>query len=79
MAKKQDKEPDRKPNGDGPHNGDGKPHAVEASPLTTGGAVTQAQLNVIGQYVRDISFESPNAPQTLQGPGENRSSRSLST
>ena len=71
MAKKQDKEPERKANGDGPRNGDGKPHGSEASPLTAGGAVTQAQLNVIGQYVRDISFESPNAPQTLQGPGEN--------
>lgn len=31
----------------------------------------QAQLNVLAQYVKDLSFESPGAPQTLQGPGEN--------
>ena len=31
----------------------------------------QATLNVLAQYVKDLSFESPGAPQTLQGPGEN--------
>ena len=30
-----------------------------------------AQLAVVAQYVKDLSFESPGAPQTLQGPGEN--------
>lgn len=34
-------------------------------------AVTDAQLAVLAQYVKDLSFESPGAPQTLQGPGEN--------
>ena len=61
MAKKQDKEPGRKVNGDAPEAGIAPQPAVP----------TQAQLTVIGQYVRDLSFESPNAPQTLQGPGDN--------
>lgn len=51
----------------------------EKSPKSTSGdgpgggaqAGTQAQLNVLAQYVKDLSFESPSAPQTLQGPGEN--------
>ena len=30
-----------------------------------------AQLSVLAQYVKDFSFESPGAPQTLQGPGQN--------
>ncbi len=45
----------KKPNGDGPVAGTG----------------TQAQLNILAQYVKDLSFESPGSPQTLQGPGEN--------
>ena len=44
-------------NGDGPAGG--------------AGAASEAQLNVLAQYVKDLSFESPGAPQTLQGPGEN--------
>ncbi|MEJ2518430.1 MAG: protein-export chaperone SecB [Methyloceanibacter sp.] len=43
-------------------NGDGPKEAQGGS---------QAQLNVLAQYVKDLSFESPGAPQTLQGPGEN--------
>ncbi len=30
-----------------------------------------AQINVLGQYVKDLSFENPRAPTSLQGPGEN--------
>jgi len=26
----------------------------------------QAQLNVLGQYIKDFSFENPNAPRSLQ-------------
>src|ERR1700758_4241788 len=26
----------------------------------------QAQLSVLGQYIKDFSFENPNAPQSLQ-------------
>ena len=42
-----------------------------AGPAGGAGAGTEAQLNVLAQYVKDLSFESPGAPQTLQGPGEN--------
>jgi len=50
--------------------GDGPPQA-QASQAAAAKQATQAQLNVLGQYVKDLSFESPNAPQSLQGPGEN--------
>ena len=66
MAKKKD---ERK-------NGDGQPPPEvaaqgEASPAVKPGTATQAQLNVVGQYVKDLSFESPGAPKSLQGPGQN--------
>ena len=31
----------------------------------------QPQLRVVGQYIKDLSFESPNAPQSLRDPGDN--------
>ena len=30
-----------------------------------------AQLGVLTQFIKDLSFESPNAPVSLQGPGDN--------
>jgi preprotein translocase subunit SecB len=30
----------------------------------------QPQLNVVAQYIKDFSFENPNAPQSLQTGGE---------
>jgi preprotein translocase subunit SecB len=32
---------------------------------TPAGAPTQPQLNVLGQYIKDFSFENPNAPSSL--------------
>jgi len=34
---------------------------------TNGGPApnTQPQLNVVGQYIKDLSFENPNAPQSM--------------
>ena len=29
------------------------------------------QLRVVGQYIKDLSFESPNSPESLRDPGEN--------
>jgi len=29
------------------------------------------QLRILGQYIKDLSFESPNAPASLRDPGEN--------
>jgi preprotein translocase subunit SecB len=70
MAKKKDDDA-TKPNGDGP-----KPQPAAATGSggqTAAGARagTEAQLSVLAQYVKDLSFESPGAPQTLQGPGDN--------
>ena len=30
----------------------------------------QPQLNVVAQYIKDFSFENPNAPRSLQGASE---------
>jgi preprotein translocase subunit SecB len=35
------------------------------------GAQTQPQLNVLGQYIKDFSFENPNAPRSLT-PNQNQ-------
>jgi preprotein translocase subunit SecB len=32
---------------------------------TTPSQATQPQLNVLGQYIKDFSFENPNAPRSL--------------
>lgn len=77
MARKP-KDDATKTNGDGPApKGDApapKPAAAAGSGeqgAASARAATQAQLGVLAQYVKDLSFESPGAPQTLQGPGEN--------
>ena len=57
MADNDEENSPKASNGDGPAGG--------------AGAGAEAQLNVLAQYVKDLSFESPGAPQTLQGPGEN--------
>ncbi|MEM8627588.1 MAG: protein-export chaperone SecB [Pseudomonadota bacterium] len=31
----------------------------------------QPRINVLGQYIKDLSFENPSAPQSLQAQGEN--------
>jgi preprotein translocase subunit SecB len=68
----------KKKDSPGKSNGDGMPPQAEVptqadAPL--GEAATRAkasaQLSVLGQYIKDLSFESPNAPQVLQTPGEN--------
>ena len=42
------------------------------SPENGNGAATpeQAQFNVLAQFIKDLSFESPNTPASLRGPGE---------
>jgi preprotein translocase subunit SecB len=67
MAKKTGGGP-KKTNGDGP--GRAASHPQAGGP-TGAHAPIQAQLAVLAQYVKDLSFESPNAPETLQGPGQN--------
>jgi preprotein translocase subunit SecB len=58
----------KKTNGDGP-----SPEAAQPAPQGEAGAkaVIQPQLTVLAQYIKDLSFESPTAPQSLQGPGQN--------
>jgi len=61
----------------GKGNGDGKPETqapegqAAPAPEAPKEAAAPAQLNVIGQYVKDLSFESPAAPQALQNPPPN--------
>lgn len=33
-------------------------------------AAEKAQFNVLAQFIKDLSFESPNTPESLRGPGE---------
>ena len=53
----------KKSNGDGPGKGAAAGEGAEAKP--------SPQLSMLALYVRDLSFESPNAPKSLQGPGQN--------
>ena len=53
--------------------GNGKP-GVTGQPPEAEQAATQvagAELNVLGQYIKDLSFESPAAPEVLQTPPPN--------
>lgn len=68
MAKKKDDD-EKKTNGDGP---EPQPAATgSGGPAAAGARAAGAQLGILAQYVKDLSFESPGAPQTLQGPGDN--------
>jgi len=58
----------KKKNGDGPSQG--SPQAAQATTPSPQGA-TQPQLTMLALYVKDLSFESPSAPKSLQGPGQN--------
>jgi preprotein translocase subunit SecB len=62
----------RQPPGKG--NGDGKPETAETATPSEGTAQGQQgkpELNVLGQYIKDLSFESPAAPGALQSPPKN--------
>ena len=72
MAKKRaTQDQPKKGNGDGPSREPAEP--TGAAPSTPGAAraASQAQLAVLAQYIKDLSFENPGAPQSLQGPGQN--------
>lgn len=72
MARKPKDDNAKRTNGDGPTPKEAPATAGGSAPSTAGeGANARPQLNVVAQYVKDLSFESPGAPQTLQGPGEN--------
>ena len=42
--------------------------ATPASPRSA--QTTQAQVHVVGQYIKDLSFESPNVRKLIGGPGD---------
>lgn len=64
MAK--DKAEPKKTNGDGPAKG-----SAQAEPEQGAQAKPSPQLTMLALYVKDLSFESPSAPKSLQGPGQN--------
>jgi preprotein translocase subunit SecB len=70
MAKKKPEDDGNKSSGNGPQP---EPAATGSGGPTSAGEKpgTGPQLGVLAQYVKDLSFESPGAPQTLQGPGDN--------
>ena len=64
MAKKRATEDQpKKGNGDGPSR---EAEPAQATASTPGGAraASQAQLAVLAQYIKDLSFENPGAPQS---------------
>ena len=72
MAKTPKDDEEKKTNGDGPTSEDAPGVAGGGGQSSAGAAGNQRpQLAVVAQYVKDLSFESPGAPKTLQGPGEN--------
>ena len=38
--------------------------------VPTGGAPPSVQVRVVGQYIKDLSFENPNVRKMIEGPGE---------
>jgi preprotein translocase subunit SecB len=56
----------KKTNGDGPAKG-----SAQAEPEQGAQAKPSPQLTMLALYVKDLSFESPSAPKSLQGPGQN--------
>ncbi len=72
MAKKKaGEEQPKKTNGDGPSRPPAEPADQAIATLGSERAASQAQLAVLAQYIKDLSFENPGAPQSLQGPGQN--------
>lgn len=49
-------------------NGNGKSDSTSAPPQQPPPPV---QAQVVGQYIKDLSFENPNVNKLLEGPGEN--------
>lgn len=74
MARKKTKDDQsKKANGDGPAEplDQGIPRGAAPTAAGASRAPAEAQLSVLAQYIKDLSFENPGAPQTLQGPGQN--------
>lgn len=59
------------PPGNGRSNGGGGNGGGSGGGGASGGADGDAQVGVLAQYVKDLSFENPGAPQSLMGMSEN--------
>jgi preprotein translocase subunit SecB len=70
MATKKKAPAKKKPAGKAGGDGSSAKAAQPQEPVAPQGEA-QRQLSVLVQYVKDLSFESPNAPMSLQGPGQN--------
>ena len=44
---------------------------VSESPASGAEAAPNPELKVLAQYIKDLSFESPSAPEALRSPGQN--------
>jgi len=64
MTKSKDGQP-------GKGNGDGKEETAPSTETAAQSQQAKPELNVLGQYIKDLSFESPGAPATLQSPPKN--------
>ena len=76
-TKKAGEDQPKKANGDGPSGPSAEPAGAASATPGAARAASQAQLAVLAQYIKDLSFENPGTPQSLQCPGQN-SSRSAS-
>ncbi len=52
-------------------NGKTKKAAPDNQPAAEQSGEGEAQFGVLARFVKDLSFESPNSPMSLQTPGEN--------
>ncbi len=44
---------------------------TEGNGVADGSGSQSVQFSVLAQYIKDLSFENPNAPESLRGPGKN--------
>ncbi len=45
--------------------------AIGGSKPQSGDSALQPQVNVLGQYIKDLSFEAPNTERFFRGPAKN--------
>ncbi len=45
--------------------------AIGGSNTQSGDSALQPQVNVLGQYIKDLSFEAPNTERFFRGPAKN--------
>jgi preprotein translocase subunit SecB len=73
MVRKDKRDGGSKKTNDGPPQDlpDAAPEGAASPPSGMQRGPSGAQLSVLAQYIKDLSFESPAAPMSLEGPGQN--------